>query len=202
MWIKENDILKLQRHKYILPACLLFLKNPPSIFDSWDNYLLGSIASDGCVFNNTIFFHINPEDVEFSAIQVYTLAKLGEKIHDQDTHISIGIDKGKGWGKPTTMVALSSIMLITFFERILKVKFGTNYSIPYWLFENEIAIYPWLAGLIDGDGYIWRSKDKYREKWFLDIYNGNDEPLLNLKRLINQHISPSNSRPKKVQTIL
>jgi len=199
--INKDNIIKIQTNNtsYPLSAKMLFLKYPFSILDELDYYLLGAIASDGSVYSRKISLRISPEDVEFSAIQIFTLTKLAEKVHRQDVHISIGIDRGKKkFGKPTTDVYISSSIFQIFLEKILKVNFGTNYSVPYWLYANKEFVYPWLAGLADGDGYIWRNINKYgNEEWFLRIDNGSSEPLSNIKKLLTKQICDFSSEPRQ-----
>jgi hypothetical protein len=196
--LAQDDIIEIKSRPsgYSLPAKLLFIENPFSILDEWDNYLLGAIASDGSVHNGHIYLRTTPYDVEFSAIQIYTLAKLAEKIHGKSVNISVGISKHKGFGQVQLMnsVSISSIMLTLFLQEVLKLKFGTNYSIPHWLYSNK-SIFPWLAGLIDGDGCI--STEGKTNKWYLEVDNGSLSPLIELKELLAKNIYPFRAEPRK-----
>lgn len=199
MKITLSDIIDIRSRPsgYSLPANLIFMKNPFYILNDWDNYLLGAIASDGSICDGHIYLRIAPYDVEFSAVQIYTLANLTERINKESVKITIGTSECEGFGKIGILnsVSMGNIMLTIFLENILKVKLNTNYSIPYWLYSNRQLSYPWLAGLIDGDGCV--SINKNKDKWYLEISNGNVSPLTELKNLLVQNICYFKTKPRK-----
>jgi len=194
----KDDIVGIQRGKlgYKIPFSLVFSEKIWSILDEWDHYILGAIATDGSVYKGNIYFKISPRDVEFSAVQIYSLAKMAEKIHQQHVNIYVGIDRGKKFGEPTTSVALSSISLIIFLQKVLGLNFSTNYNVPEWFNSNSEYLYPWLAGVTDGDGYVWKTENKYGAYWFWDITNGNINPLNEIKQILEKYVAKFETNPK------
>ncbi len=180
--LNKKDIKYIQRSKsgYPMPSYVAFSEKPWKIIDDWSHYILGSIAADGNVHKGVIGFKISPNDVEFSAMHVYGLLNLAERIHQRYVNIYIGIDRGERLGKPTTSVALASITLTSFFEKILGLRLDTNYNVPHWVYNNK-SFFSWLGGVTDGDGNIWKSgRDK--PYWFWRVFNGGIEPLIEIKK--------------------
>lgn len=185
--LRKEDISYIQKSRsgYRMPSDFIFSEIPWRKIDGWSNYLLGAIATDGNVHKGVIGFKISPDDVEFSAMQAYCLLRLAERIHGSDASISVGIDKGKRLGKPTTSIALSSTTMTIFFEHVLKVRLGTGYNVPHWLNNDRKSMFSWLGGITDGDGNVWKS-GKNKDYWFWRIFNGSIEPLNEISQLVNR----------------
>lgn len=196
--LTESDFNYIQRSRsgYRMPLEIIFSEKQWSILDDWDHYILGAIATDGCVYKGNIYFKISPKDVEFSAVQIYNLVKLAEKIHQQHVNIYVGIDRGKRLGEPTTSVTLGSISLILFLQKVLVLNFSTDYNIPGWFDSNSEFVYSWLAGVTDGDVDIWRDKNKYGSYWFWRISNGAINSLENIKLLLERYVTSFNTIPR------
>lgn len=196
--ITNDNILYIQHGKsrsYKIPGKLIF-GDYSSDLTEWDHYILGAIASDGTVFNGNIYFKINPDDVEFSATQAYCLINLAEKFHEQKVNLYIGVDKSKKFGRPTTSIALCDSTFVSFLKNILKLNLGTDFNMPYWLFENKGFVNPWLSGLTDGDGDICYFQDKYRIQWFWRLSNGNMKPLKIVKEVLIKFYSSFDASPR------
>ncbi|MAG20026.1 hypothetical protein CL618_01170 [archaeon] len=191
--------VRTSRSGYNLSSKILFNDKSWKIFDKWDHYLLGVLASDGHVFNSNFYFRQTIKDVEFSAVQIFTLFNLVKKIHynDKKIHFYITEDKSSRYGGPQNKIIFSSAPFNIFLSDILSMKFDTNYSIPFWLDSNKSYAYSWLGGLTDGDGSVIHSYDKkynrFISRW--DICNGAIEPLISIKNLLEIFFGEIKSNP-------
>lgn len=199
--IKKEDILGIIRtcRGYDLKGNLIFMEKPWKIFDEWDHYLLGCLASDGYVGKGNFYFRQTIKDVEFSALQIFTLYNLVKKIHSKKIHFYIYPDSSKRFGGVQNRMIFSSILLEIFFNKILDLRFDTDYNAPSWFSYDNSNIYAWLAGLTDGDGYI---VNNYNKKWNYDrwnwrLFNGNINPFYAIKDLLEKIYNIQiNSRPR------